>query len=87
MEREGKRLERRLRLERVMILELGLDSVDSGGSASVSLTKSPLSKEENFAMSSEDSSNPEGSGLELCLRLSLGGGGGKDRKLGFKERK
>ncbi|CAN6688699.1 unnamed protein product [Malus baccata var. baccata] len=54
--------------------------MESGGSASGSLTKSTLSREENFAMSSEDSSTPEESGLELCLGLSLGGGGGKDQQ-------
>ncbi|XP_068321231.1 auxin-responsive protein IAA11-like isoform X1 [Pyrus communis] len=54
--------------------------MESGGSASGSLTKSTLSREENFAMSSEDSSNPEESGLELCLGLSLGGGGGKGQQ-------
>lgn len=36
---------------------------------------STLSKEDNLAMSSEDSSSPDESELELCLGLSLGGGG------------
>ncbi|KAM1244198.1 hypothetical protein COP2_036639 [Malus domestica] len=54
--------------------------MESGGSASGPSTKSTLSREENFAMSSEDSSTPEESGLELCLGLSLGGGGGKGQQ-------
>ncbi|XP_050145907.1 uncharacterized protein LOC126621427 [Malus sylvestris] len=49
-----------------------------GGSASGSLGKSQLSRKKSFAMSHEDSSNPEGYGLVLYLRLSCGGGGGKD---------
>ncbi|CAB4291418.1 unnamed protein product [Prunus armeniaca] len=47
-----------------------------GGSAGGSLIMSTLSKEDNLAMSSEDSSSPDESELELCLGLSLGGGGG-----------
>ena len=52
-----------------------------GGSASGSLAKSPLSREESFAMSLEDSFNPEGFGLNLCLGLSFGCGGGKGKKI------
>ncbi|KAM1044168.1 hypothetical protein ACFX14_035252 [Malus domestica] len=53
-----------------------------GGSASGSLGKSQLSRKKSFAMSHEDSSNPEGYGLVLYLRLSCGGGGGKVEKVG-----
>ncbi|PRQ25707.1 putative transcription factor interactor and regulator AUX-IAA family [Rosa chinensis] len=48
----------------------------SGGLGTGSVTNmSTVSKDENFAMSSEDSCSPDESDLELCLGLSLGGGG------------
>lgn len=48
----------------------------SGGLGTGSVTNmSTVSKDENFAMSSEDSCSPDESELELCLGLSLGGGG------------
>ncbi|XP_016731822.2 auxin-responsive protein IAA11 isoform X2 [Gossypium hirsutum] len=47
-----------------------------GGGGSESGSMSTVSRDENMVVSSEDSSCPDESGLELGLGLSLGGGGG-----------
>ena len=49
-----------------------MQSLSGSGCMSIMTT---LSKEDNLTMSSEDSCSPDESELELCLGLSLGGGG------------